>query len=217
MKTLIIAPHVDDEVIGCWSILQQKHRDITVHYLYEWEDRIHEGIAAARTLGYTIAFELPTDLSKFEEIYVPTRRDGHADHQKANALYCGVATHYYSVDMHCRKPVVRPDLKKLYLDDLFPSQKDLWAYDAKYYLFEDIRTTDYDVYAVINTGHTKNRLVCIAVTTLIENAQWVKHNWDPFLEHPEAQITDCDLKILQANCSGKLTVKTPKYTYEVGQ
>lgn len=158
MKTLIIAPHVDDETIGCWSVLNDPNRSITVAWLYELTS-----VRKREALGIPFVASVPetllTDdfLKSFDEVYVPSRRDGHQDHKEANARFRKWATHFYSVDMAKGRYLgdAQSKTKREALDKWFPSQASLWATDAKYYLFEDIQKKDYETYAVLEAQNFK--------------------------------------------------------------
>lgn len=155
-KALIVAPHVDDEVIGCWSILNGD-LEVTVLYLEELTDeRKAEAHRCASHFGFTPVFYDDQHSSRavrdaaeqraYQVVCVPSRKDAHAAHKRANASWRMLATHYYSVDM--QEGVLLPDAeeKRKVLDSLFPSQADLWKYCQKYWLFEDLKEADYDTY-----------------------------------------------------------------------
>lgn len=158
---LVIAPHVDDEVIGCWSYLSDPHRFTNrhVHYTSSSEmssTRLAEAKTLSSLMGHSFSYntgkeELPEVVANMMgagnlTVMVPDRGDTHPDHKAANASWRGSATHFYSVDMDLsarRTMTVSEQLKKIsMLDACFPSQKDLWATNAKYYIFECIRRSD---------------------------------------------------------------------------
>lgn len=163
IKTLIIAPHVDDELIGCYPVLKRfmeygKNDLLDVVWLYEASnDRLAEGRGAALFLGFRGFTCTPESLgllitsNQYDQVYVPARQDWHADHKKANTLARQYATHFYSVDMFNGKPLAPADRddKKRLLDQFYPSQKKLWANDAKYYLFSAISEVDYLIYETL--------------------------------------------------------------------
>lgn len=152
MKTLIIAPHVDDETIGCWSILNDAKRSVTVAWLYELTPKRRAEALSIHLVDEFVFGPILSEefLKSFDEVYVPSRRDWHADHKEANALYRKWATHFYSVDMQNGEYLgdEQSSQKRQALNTWFPSQASLWETNAKYYLFEDIQKQDYDTYAV---------------------------------------------------------------------
>lgn len=159
MNTLIIAPHVDDETIGCWSVLNDTNRSITVAWLYELTPQrraealsIH--LVDVCKFGPILSEEF---LGSFNEVYVPSRRDWHADHKEANARYRKWATHFYSVDMQNGEYLgdEQSAQKRQALNTWFPSQASLWESNAKYYLFEDIQKEDYATYVVLEAQNFK--------------------------------------------------------------
>lgn len=148
--TVIIAPHVDDEVIGCWSFLSSGKIDAVI-YLNELTDiRRREAEACARRFDFIPFFDdIPMERVVGKTLLVPAITDSHPDHKAANKrwrLHSQVL--FYSVDMNngTKKLVTDFAAKKDALDALFPSQSSLWANNAAYYLFEDIQPLDYKVY-----------------------------------------------------------------------
>jgi hypothetical protein len=152
---VIVAPHVDDEVIGCWSYLSSGQVAAVV-YLYEWESdtRQLEAEACSQRFGFTSFFgSIPAEYLEGKTLLVPAVTDSHPDHKKANKKW---RTHpdvlFYRVDLShspTKKLVTDFGAKKEALDALFPSQKALWETNASYYLFEDIQPADFK--AVSNT------------------------------------------------------------------
>jgi len=146
----IIAPHVDDEAIGCWSYLAAG-RVTEVIYLFELTaTRRAEAQAAAREFGFNPVFSTGTlpEVRTDAFVLLPSITDSHPHHQQANRHYRNLpnAKQFYQVDMQAGKTVLgggAAGLKKQALDRLYPSQKALWATDASYYLFENIQEKDY--------------------------------------------------------------------------
>lgn len=217
ISVLIIAPHVDDEMIGCWSVLMNAGYDVTVLYMYELTvERKLEAEHAATLLGFKPVFMsdivslVGVVVEDFKEVYVPSRRDAHQDHQQVNKRYREHATHFYSVDMAQGKLVVDRDAKLAALNECYPSQAALWQNDAKYWLFEDIRAHDYDVYTriQIEESHTW-------VTVLKEHAFWVRHSWAPNVSLSYDEVSIGDVNRLLAHCSGsKVIIEGPEYRLE---
>jgi hypothetical protein len=201
MSALIVAPHVDDELIGCFSVLTER-TDVTVMYLEEVSPvREREARKAAEVLKFEpVLPPFLTSLSGFDSVYVPCRQDKHPEHKKANAIFRTQATHFYSVDMDqgARYLGQKQALRKLaLLDDLYPSQFELWRYDARYWLFEHIRESDFEVYTtVVIRGHT--------ITVLDQYASIVGNVFR------DGHSTQKTFNLLVSLCrSGRVTMQTP--------
>lgn len=149
MRNLIIAPHIDDELIGCFTVLVEEGGKTDVLYLHDLTpERMQEAYRSSSKLNFTILQDLPENLSAYGKVYVPSRSDWHLQHKQTYIKYRNIATHFYSVDMVGGKPLPKEYQlrKKELLDELYPSQKVLWERDHKYFLFESISTKDYVEY-----------------------------------------------------------------------
>lgn len=152
MRNLIVAPHIDDELIGCYSVLEKEGHKTDVLYLYDLSpERKAEAEHGSQILGFGILNFFPRTKDTYSKIYVPSRHDWHAQHKEAYLSYRTKATHFYSVDMVGGKPLSTEDQerKKYLLDTIYPSQKALWERDHKYFLFESIATKDYAEYVTL--------------------------------------------------------------------
>lgn len=161
-KIAILAPHIDDELIGCYPVLKNfKHvpgASLTIFWFYETtKPRLFEGQFLINYFGANCcvsAFDLAeTELKtgNYTEVYVPSRRDSHVHHRNVNCAFRGYATHFYSVDMVGSSPLTKDEqADKLYLlNSFYPSQKELWEGNAKYYLFDSIKPApDFEEYQV---------------------------------------------------------------------
>lgn len=149
MGTLILAPHVDDEAIGCWSYLSTAgQRQVSVAYFEEvtWS-RLREANEAARRAGFYIVDAEHLYFSEYQTVLVPSIRDSHAAHRRVNQAYREHATHFYSVDMVNAEPL-KPEVaeaKRAFLNECYPSQQALWERDHRYFLFESITERDFAV------------------------------------------------------------------------
>lgn len=210
-KILIVAPHIDDEAIGCWSVLNRKNVEITVQYMREiTANRKQEGEAAAAFFGFTPRFGggLPSvHNGEFDEIYVPSRRDWHADHKQINMHTRQWATHFYSVDMANGKPLQPGNMqrKRECLNALYPSQRKLWETDDKYWLFEDIQTTDYDVYTKLAWTQPNGHTLTVVVNKVHETL--IAQNWYPFVKLDADGIRKEDIDRLLGWCRGRVTIE----------
>lgn len=179
MSGIIIAPHVDDEVIGCYEPL----RVGTISHVYYMSEvdkvREREAYASCSTFGCTAHtpeevgnvasylrqhtwFTLVLNkVSKGTElVYLPSAFDTHPMHKYVNAFFRSSIDpwrlRFYSVDMNV--PGIQmskyKDIKQRDLYALFPSQMKLFEQDSKYFLFESVTRTDavHSTYKVMHVG-----------------------------------------------------------------
>jgi hypothetical protein len=154
MKTVIFAPHIDDEMIGCHSLLV-KGEVTEVYYFFEYfENRVNEALKTSDQFGFATRCVL--DLVKFENafhslfdpddiIFVPRIKDHHPDHQTVNHMAKRHHSNllFYSVDMNDGpNTYTESDVKKNDLYQFYPSQKDYFDHHPQCYLFEHISKSD---------------------------------------------------------------------------
>lgn len=145
----ILAPHPDDEIIGCFHFIECTDRPVFVHYFFELsEQRRIEAQRAGEALGFYTEFHPNADLDHLSfaglDYVIPAITDEHPHHEALNRRYRESAKLYYSVDMVNKKPLP-PEvaLRKMeFLNNYYPSQRTLWDRDNKYFLFEDVSESD---------------------------------------------------------------------------
>lgn len=187
-KYTILAAHVDDEVIGCFSLLD-KQLVSKVIYFYDIEDdvRINEALACASRFGFHPVFGFDKySILDDDLLLVPNINDSHPDHKKVNRLAKSLPNKkkYYSVDMNVKKQVLSSSdrtSKKHSLRTLFPSQSLLLSKDDKYHLFESI--LDDDSNKMIWVTFQKEGIHCYPAALVDENLKDVS-----FLGHPHRHI-----------------------------
>ena len=148
-KIIVLAPHIDDEVIGCFSVLDEV---TDVYYFNECTDeRINEAHLARIAGGwnYNMHFGVcELDFTNVSKVYAPSCFDLHKDHRSLNR-YAKLKQQdhnyelvFYSIDMN-RRPIFLQEksVKKKAVLDNFSSQK-LIQNDDKYHLFEDLHEKD---------------------------------------------------------------------------
>jgi len=148
---IIIAPHPDDCLIGCYSLIKKGLIDWVVYL-----DATPERYELAKKAGYELGFSV--DQLEFEGLYkylelaraqrftclVPDVTDHHPLHKAVNSIArlsgCGLG--YYSVSMEASfiRELSEKDKeeKRAALNKFYPDQKSLWESDWKYFLFEGI-------------------------------------------------------------------------------
>jgi LmbE family N-acetylglucosaminyl deacetylase len=142
----ILAPHADDELIGCFSLLQVALAHVEVVY-YATSDAMSEAKASSDTYGFDVRhieqFSFP-DFGKgvlylapdpYYELHPEHRRFGNIGME---LLRKGGQVMFYVTNMQapyiCEQPLF--DVKRNMLNRLYPGKSDLWALDHKYFLFE---------------------------------------------------------------------------------
>lgn len=147
---IIMAPHADDELIGCFTLLDQG----TVHMVLVAGEKVRkEMYACADHYNFQIKLVDERNVYNFAvyarelggNIYFPDPiYEWHPEHRfwgtQGEKVMRGGQDNvcFYSVQMAA--PYIResldPDKKRQKLDVLYMQKKDLWKYDHKYFLFE---------------------------------------------------------------------------------
>lgn len=157
MANIILAPHPDDEVIGCYSALVAGDIDYVYYFFDLTEQRRAEAEAAGAYFNFTPQFvdgDFPEGITDEDVLWVPSIRDSHPHHRSVNLTFRAAAKRFYSVEFSKRKRLldeVERVEKRRVLDLLYPSQKELWESNASYYLFEEVAAKDYDTYQTFQT------------------------------------------------------------------
>lgn len=153
-RHIIIAPHADDEIIGCHAILHSREV-ATVAFPFKNKVAVEEAKDCNKLFGFTSA-----TFSTFQDVLVwaiKAHSDGgliffpdptyelHPDHRMIGAWGERLVKEqhfnnivYYTTNMNA--PYMQETelltYKKEDLDKCYPSKKSLWEYDHKYFLFE---------------------------------------------------------------------------------
>ena len=152
-KYTILAPHPDDELIGCYTLLSSR----LVHkvYYFDGEDRKEEAENCSRIFGsFDYEFIKPAEaiekLSGNVEgiLLMPDPSERHPLHKKVSQIGLMVVEQlkinygFYSTEMTASYVWELDEKlkweKKKCLELCYPSQRSLWENDWRYWLFEGI-------------------------------------------------------------------------------
>ena len=148
-EIIVMSPHCDDEIIGCWEILSDPNMSPIIIYTENMEQKRREEALKLKefvNVKYQLFYKsIPPNLLDPKNIFYfpdpvyethPTHRlQGNVGEQLVRS---GFDVVFYSINMqapYCHE-VGNPSAKEDLLNKVYPSQKDLWKYDARYYLFE---------------------------------------------------------------------------------
>jgi hypothetical protein len=148
---IILAPHPDDEIIGCYSVLCKEKIDKVVYVSYN-DLRKSEAVECSKKFNFTPIFSDFNNFTKLlknsDIVYVPHPKDNHPLHKYVTnkIIESGInELFFYSTAMNVRnlEKEETPNEKKRILDSIYFSQKSLWENNAKYYLFKKIEKEPY--------------------------------------------------------------------------
>lgn len=157
---IIVAPHADDEIIGCYEVIQKAFlTEVSVHLLFPNEKHVNEQkfyeeksclfppqcswVLGKEYCNYYLESYSVID-SKDNQLFFPDPVcEIHPEHRKyghegEKLLRQGANVYFYSVNMQAPyiREVKNPEGKKEMLNRIYPEKADLWKYDYKYFLFE---------------------------------------------------------------------------------
>ena len=183
-NNVIFAPHIDDEMIGCWRLLNEK----SVSRVYYFNDltaqRRCEAIDVGQYYDFEPIFVFPNTVIELEWediLWLPNIKDAHPHHKAVN--YRGKKypnrKSYYSIDMNVEFDVLTEteQIKKREALSMYPSQSKLLESDDKYWLFESKLARDWSVASKYDLGD-----VTIWITGGFFSHQFVE---DTYRENPE--------------------------------
>lgn len=135
---VILAPHLDDEIIGCYSILDEI--DLILYFAEDYRVSAVEGIERYQPFR---RYNCGLFLSSGDTVYMPSRFDYHPLHRKVRLA--GLQTHakhmFYSVEMNVPwlEEEDNPSAKRQLFRDMYPGEN---MRDDKYWLFRSIQPFD---------------------------------------------------------------------------
>jgi hypothetical protein len=147
-EIIIVVPHPDDEIIGCYEILKAEKSPIIIYNGETDQDRRMETKSVRKLFDIKVQMfqnSIPANLLQAENtFYFPDPSyEIHPLHraygfQGESLARSGFNVIFYNTNMNAPyiHDVADPKDKKMFLESCYPSQSDLWKYDHKYFLFE---------------------------------------------------------------------------------
>lgn len=144
---VIIAPHPDDEIIGCYEVLM-KEKVVIIYDTTIPQVRREEALKLKDYVDIEVQLFLQTIpntfINPFTTIYVPDPFfEIHPSHRRWGVIGESIARSgfdvvFYTTAMNTPYIYETKDYEKKeeLLNNVYPSQKDLWAYEKKYVIFE---------------------------------------------------------------------------------
>ncbi len=147
-EVVIVAPHADDEILGCFSILNNPDIRPVIIYTEETTKKRQE---ETRKIAehFTIKGQMfcksipPIFLNQETTFYFPGPDEIHPAHRAQAAVGEALARQglnviFYTTNMNVPyiREVKEASNKKIALDTIYGSQCKLWKYEHKFFLFE---------------------------------------------------------------------------------
>ena len=145
---IIVAPHPDDEIIGCYEILKSTANPVIIYSGDTDPDRREQVLKLKDHVDCKLQLfqmTIPQPLLSMENVYyIPDPiYEIHPKHREWGALgeslvRNGFNVIFYNTNMNapyiheCKAPKEKEEL----LNKVYPDQKSLWEYEKKYVLFE---------------------------------------------------------------------------------
>jgi len=145
---VIVAPHPDDEIIGCYEVLTNIKKPIIIYSGDIVPDRREKVLKLKEYIDCKLQlFQMTipqTFLSKENVFYLPDPiYETHPKHREWGFLGESMVRNGFNVifyNTNMLAPYIHeckvPDKKEALLNKVYPDQKSLWEYEKKYVLFE---------------------------------------------------------------------------------
>lgn len=147
MFSIVLAPHLDDEIIGCFSVLDTV--DLVYYFKADYrEESVLEDGAFLRWDENDARLQHPSNL-----VYLPSKYDYHPLHRKVRSLGLNLPGKkmFYSVEMNTPwlEEEENPEAKRELLKTKYPQEYKTLNKNDKYFLFKSIQPYDDIIWGVI--------------------------------------------------------------------
>lgn len=150
VSTIIVAPHPDDEIIGCFEQVRNPANSLVIIYSGDTHAERRETVLKLKEKINHVKLQLfqqtvpQTFLSMTNKYFFPDPiYETHPKHREwgmlgENLARNGFDVTFYNTNMNAPyiHEVNNPEDKKYLLNQVYEDQKSLWEYDHKYFLFE---------------------------------------------------------------------------------
>jgi hypothetical protein len=141
-KYIIVAPHADDEIIGCYELLAS---DLVARVLFPNDKELTEANASSEHFLFGRQLIEDHDFYNCQYLYLfpDPIHEIHPEHRRIGMLgeellRAERQVIFYSTNMLAPyiHEVTQPAIKRNCLNTLYPTKRFLWEYENKYFLFE---------------------------------------------------------------------------------
>ena len=150
ISTIIVAPHPDDELIGCFEQIKNPANNLVIIYSGDTDADRRETVLKLKDEIPHLKIQLfqqsvpQTFLSPSNKFFFPDPiYENHPKHREWGFMgeqiaRAGFDVAFYNTNMNAPyiHEVKLPDDKRYLLNKVYSDQKSLWEYDHKYFLFE---------------------------------------------------------------------------------
>jgi hypothetical protein len=147
-EIVIVAPHPDDELIGCYEQLITGENLVIIYSGDTPQNRREKALKLKDHINLThqlFHMAIPQIfMSKDNKFFAPDPiYENHPKHREWGMIGESMARQGYDVTFYNTKmnapyihEVISPEQKRILLEKVYPDQKSLWKYEHKYFLFE---------------------------------------------------------------------------------
>jgi len=154
-ENICFAPHLDDEIIGCYSVLD--NIDTVVYWTRDYRETNVEAMNDDPAMpDYVHRDDINLDGREINHLYIPSKHDFHPLHKEVHLSGIRIAPNakhvrYYSVEMNVPwlKEEEESRMKKALFYKWYPGEVNTITKSDKYFLFKSVQPFDEYIWAVV--------------------------------------------------------------------